>query len=379
MKHVVQGRDRRADAQPACRERDDHGDQPAEQHFAGEREQQHLHADQHEQHGVEDLVDEFPEHVDVLARGVRHRHRAAAVADHDAGDDHRERTRDVQVRGQRVPADPGGQRRQHLHLVLVDRFEQAVGRVAEQPAEGEAAAGFAQQQQPAFTGRRRAALHDGRHQREQHHADAVVEQRLAADDDLQVARRVGRFHDRDHRHRIGRRNQRAKEQAVRQWQCQARQGQRVPHAGTDDQRRSDRPDHGQAGDLPPMAAQLRQLHMHRPREQQQRQHALQQHLAEVDRAHERLRHRARRVGEAGRVQPADRERHDERDRHHAHGGRQPDEAMVEVREQGGGRETDGDDVQHAGRHPTCADAVMGRSRGTCVLVGCGRHCYGAPP
>jgi len=89
------------------------GEQPGEQrHRDGQarggqlvdrvRHEQHLHADQHEQHRVQYLVDQLPEHVQIAARGVRYRQRAAVVADDQARADHRQRTGHMQSAGQGV-------------------------------------------------------------------------------------------------------------------------------------------------------------------------------------------------------------------------------------------------------------------------------------
>ena len=78
-----------------------------------------IHADEHKQHRVEHLVEQFPEHVHVLARGIGHRQGAAAVADHQAGNHHRQRARNMQMAGQGVPSHHCREREQDLDLILV--------------------------------------------------------------------------------------------------------------------------------------------------------------------------------------------------------------------------------------------------------------------
>ncbi len=177
--------------------------------MAGKADEQQLQADEHEQHGVEDLVDQFPEHVHVTARGVGHGQRAAVVAHDQPGHHHGQRAREMQARGQRVATHDGGQGEQHLHLVVVDTAHQPERDGPEQQAQQQATARFMQQQFTGLSGTgRHAAGEHAQQQREDHHAHAIVEQRFPGDHQLQLARRFGGLQDAHDRDRIGGRNER---------------------------------------------------------------------------------------------------------------------------------------------------------------------------
>ena len=67
------------------------------------------------------------------------------VANHEAADHHGQRARHVQVAGKRVAAHGGGQRKQHLDLILVDAAQQSKRHIAQHQTECDAAARFTQQ------------------------------------------------------------------------------------------------------------------------------------------------------------------------------------------------------------------------------------------
>ena len=87
--------------------------------------------------------------------------------------------------------------------------------------------------------------------------------------------------------------------------------------------------------------------MQRAGKQQQRQHALHEHVGEIDRAQQRLFVLAQAVRHAQRVQPDERQREDQRGHHHADRRRQADEAMVQVGQQRGDDQAGGGNVEHS--------------------------------
>jgi hypothetical protein len=95
-----------------------------------------------------------------------------------------------------------------------------------------------------------------------------------------------------------------------------------------------------------LCLELGQVHVQGGREQQQRQHALQQYFAEVDGAQERIGAGAKVMKQPDRIEPDQAQRNQECDRHHADGGRQADPALVQVGQQGGDGEADRGYVEH---------------------------------
>ena len=139
------------------RQRDDNGCQTAPQQRARDVNQQHLHTEQHKQHGVKNFIDQLPEHVHVTHGGVRHRFFARPVACHQPDDHHGQRPRHMQMAGQGVTAQHGSQGEQDLNLVLVNAFEQPVGDVSQHPTKDDTATRLPNQQRNTFASRRHHA------------------------------------------------------------------------------------------------------------------------------------------------------------------------------------------------------------------------------
>lgn len=98
------------------------------------------------------------------------------------------------ARNGRTARSPSCPADQPPFLVTVDALQYEIGRIAESPSEHDPAAAFFEQQHGAVCRSRGPAAGDHRqYQREQHHADTVIEQRFAGDDDLQTLRRAGDF------------------------------------------------------------------------------------------------------------------------------------------------------------------------------------------
>ena len=284
----------------------------------------------------------------MVAGGVAHRQPAAVVADQQPGDHHRQRPGHMQLLGQFIAAEHAGQGDQHLDLVVVHRAQQQEHRRAQRGTQQQSAARLQRQQvQRVVHGRGFLPDHDAQQQGEHHHADAVVEQRFARDHQADVVRRTGRLEDADHRDRIGRRDQRTEHQAVAQRQRQAHQRQGPVQGKADDQGRQQRAEHREDAHLPAIAAQQAHVDMQGAGEQQHRQHALHQHIGEVDRLQEAFLVVVQRT-EAETVRAEQEQRQQHRDYHHADGGRQADETDVDPRRQRGDHEAGDGDIEHAG-------------------------------
>ncbi|MNV40888.1 hypothetical protein D3C71_1325070 [compost metagenome] len=193
------------------------------------------------------------------------------------------------MRRQGVTAHHGGQGQHHLDLVLVDGFEQPHRDPPQHEAQHDATARLLRQQRRALCRRGQAATGEhAQQQREQHHTHAIVEQRFAGDHQLQRLGSPGGLENAHHGNRIRGGYQRTKQQAIQQRHWHAHPGQYPPHPQPDD-------DSGQccAHQCQPchriaVFAQRRQVHMQGARKQQERQHALHQHLGKIERAQKRL-------------------------------------------------------------------------------------------
>ena len=292
-------------------------------------EHQQLQADQHEQHGVEHLVQQLPEGVQVLARLRGHAQPAPAVADEQPHDDHGQRARQVQQPRQGEAAGDQRQRDQHLDLVAVDAAQRQVAQPAQDQPQRRAAQGLLHEEQPQLAG---VQLHGARRQprqgREHHHREPVVEQRLAGDQGAQPGADAAAAQDGQHRHRVGGRHDRSEHQAPGEPQRQPQQpGARVRRQRH--QRRGD--DHAQRREQPhlqPAVQEVAQVDVQGAGEQQEAEHAAQQGLLQGGGRHQL----ARSLGDrqhARRPQDQHDDRDRQRDQHHPDGRRQADQPLVE--------------------------------------------------
>jgi hypothetical protein len=184
--------------------------------------------------------------------------------------------------------------------------------------------------------RKRLARH-GRRQQDgkDHHPDPVIEQAFAGNRRLQRRRHARGFqhpHDRD---RVSRADQGPEHQAPDQRHRQAHRRRQAPEPDPDQERRGHHPDRRQDQDLPASLAKVVDVDVHRPREQQERQHPVHQGLVEVDSLQE-ARHGAGQV--TCRGQEIDRQDDQGRHRPHhgqGHGARQFEPAQIDPGEAGG--------------------------------------------
>jgi TnpA family transposase len=167
--------------------RRDH-DQHGEKIGAFQLDRGDLQPNQQEEQRVQCLLDQAPEGREMQARPFAHRLRHAVIADDDAGDDHGDRSGHTEHAREAVSAGGQCQRNDQLDIIVVDPAQQLEGEIAEAQPEQSAAHRFKQKKQQHLGGaqrHRRDAGRDRQHQREQHNADAVIEQALAGDRRLQ--------------------------------------------------------------------------------------------------------------------------------------------------------------------------------------------------
>jgi hypothetical protein len=183
-----------------------------------------------------------------------------------------------------------GQRDQHLRDEVGDATNQEEGDAADDGAEDDAAAGL-QREEPRGLAERHLLLPGGRGEddREDDHADAVVEQALRRDRRLDRRRQPGVLEDRDDGDRIGRRDQRAEHQAPDQRHVVADDQQQPLQPQPDKGGREQRAERGQRQDRPAALAHVAPVDVEGAGEQQERQHAVEQRRLEVEAVDEILR------------------------------------------------------------------------------------------
>ncbi len=175
--HIGQG-----DADEAGGEAERHRDDQQDPVLPGEVQQHQRQADQQEQQGVEELIDQLPEVIQVVAALLGEAGLAGPVAYHDAGDHHGQGAGDADHVGKGEARGRDAQRQQQLQGAVVGGADHHVGNEAQHGAEQDAAQGFMQEQAGhAAEGGLDAAKGHGEDGGEDHQADPVVEQGLSLD------------------------------------------------------------------------------------------------------------------------------------------------------------------------------------------------------
>jgi hypothetical protein len=189
----------------------------------------------------------------------------------------------VKALGERVAPGHDGQRDQDLDLVLIDALEHPVGDPPDDQAEEEPAQCLLEKQHRGPTHRDLAfAAGHADEQEEDDEPDTVVEERLAGDLGLQRIRDPGTLQDRQHRNRVGGRDQRAEDQAGQERQPDAERVEHQPRGASDQRRREQDAHSRQQRDDPPLRGEVVQVDVERPREQQRTEHAVQQRPTEIE-------------------------------------------------------------------------------------------------
>jgi len=240
----------------------------------------------------------------------------------------------VQVRGDGGAAEHQRQGQHHRGLMFIHLAQQVEHAVAQRDAQQDATDRLlGEQQAEAAQGRHLPETQHPQQDAEQHHRGAVIEQRLADDGGLQRLGRAAALEDAHGRDRIGRRNQRAEQQAVDEIDMPAEQledEERQPghHEGRDQHATG-----GQYPDGPFVAAQVVEVDMQGTGEQQGWQEPGHQHRGEIDAPHDFLH-----LGFENRIAQRRETQGDQREnqgrQHHADGRRQAQEAVIDVGEEG---------------------------------------------
>ena len=168
-----------------------------------------------------------------------------------------------------------------------------------------------------------------------HHADAVVEERLARDLHLEAAGNRCLLQDGEHRDRVGRRDQRPEQQAREEGQADSEGIEREPGARADEERGECDAEGGQECDDPLLLQQIVEVYVQRAREEQKGEHSFEQRGSELD---FRVPARPLEADQSERAESDHDEREGEGDDEHPDRGGQADHPVVQVAEEGGQRD-----------------------------------------
>ena len=180
------------DAEVAGEESECDGDGAGEEVGEFEVGDEDLQANEDEEEGVENAVDEMPEGVEVLACVFGHGAGAALVADEDAGGDDGDGGGDVEEFADGVDAHGEGEGEEDFDLVFIDAAKEAVDEPSGGEPEGDAAAGFAEEEDRDMAGGGGSgAGGDFEEGDEEDDGDAIVEEGFAGHDYLDAPGGVG--------------------------------------------------------------------------------------------------------------------------------------------------------------------------------------------
>ncbi len=273
-------------ADEACGEAERHRDDQQDPVLPGQIQQHQRQTDQQEQQGVEELVHQLPEVIQVMAALFGEAAVTGPVADHDAGHHHGQGAGDADhVReGETGGRDAEGQ--QQLQRAVIGGADHHVSDETQHGTEQDAAEGLMQEQAGnAAEGGLDAAKRHGKHGGEDDEANTVVEQRLPLDLDGDLGWCLHLLDDGQHGDGVGGGDQGTEQHAVDQRHVPTQQLGDEPEAIADEEGGEQGRQYGQNGDFPLLAAQGFQVDPETTGEQQEAQDPLQQEILEVDALH----------------------------------------------------------------------------------------------
>ncbi len=274
------------DADEAGGEAERHRDDQQYPVMPGEFQQYQRQTDQQEQQGVEELIHQLPEVIQVVAALLGEAHVPGPVADHDAGHHHGQSAGDADHVGEGEAGGRDAEGEQQLQRAVVGGADHHVSDDAQHDAEQDAAEGLMQEQAcHTAEGGLDAAEGDGKHGSENNEADTVVEQRLPFDLDGDLGWRLHFLDDGQYGDGVGGGDERPEQHAVDQRQLPAQQLGDEPEAVADDEGGEQGGNNGQNGDLPLLATQRLEVDAKTTGKQQEAQDPLQQEILEVDALH----------------------------------------------------------------------------------------------
>lgn len=197
----------------------------------------------------------------------------------------------MQRAGQGVAAQHPRQGDEHLDRVVVDAAQQQKHEQAERQPEQRPADRLLGEQQCHAAGTLAvvAGADQSQYDGEHHHPDAVVEQRLAGYQGLDVLAHAEPLEDPQHRDGIGRRDQRPEQQRVQKRQLEPDQTQHEEDQHRHQERRQHHPGSGQDQDRPLLFAESAEVDVQRAGKQQKAEHPLEHECIEVEARQETLR------------------------------------------------------------------------------------------
>ncbi|MNF89950.1 hypothetical protein D3C84_724990 [compost metagenome] len=254
----------------------------------------------------------------------------------------------MQLRRHGRAADHQCQGQHDFDLMLLDALDHQIHQVANQPTKQHTANCFVcKQQGRGAYGRGFTELRDTQQHGEHHYRGAIVEQRFADNRGFQRFGRVGGPQHAEYRDGVGRGNQRAEQQAIKEAHVPAEQGKNVIGEAADHRGGNQHAEGRQQTDGPAMAAQVIQVDVQGAGKQQEGQHPVHQQVAEVDLA-DQLLHTFFETGVADETQALQQQGKHQRGDHDADGRGQADEAEIHVGEQGSEADKRSDKFKHPG-------------------------------
>jgi hypothetical protein len=235
--------------------------------------------------------------------------------------------------GQHAAAHDRSQGQHDFNLVVVYALQHLECDITQGKAERDPANGLLQEKDRHVGGG--DLVSSGCQGKEDHEDDnsyPVIEESLADDFSFQAFRRSGSFNNAEDGDRVRGRNQGAEQQAGEKAYMDSQKVKEEPRQSAHYEGRGDNRCRGEQEDVPFLPGQVLQVDLQRPGEQHETEHAVQERLVEVDTAYQ-----------ASRLVPADADphavQHDESQGdeqgydHHADGGRQAEDAVVDESEQ----------------------------------------------
>ena len=157
------------------------------------------------------------------------------------------------------------------------------------------------------------------------------EETLAHNRGFQGLGRVGRTQHTEHGDRVGRGNQRTKQQAIQEADVPAEQLENVISEAADDRGRDQYAEGGQQANGPAITAHVIEVNVQGAGKQQERQHPVHQQIAEIDLA-DQLLHTVFETRKPEKTQTLQQQRKHKGGDHDANRWRQADKTVIHIRE-----------------------------------------------
>ncbi len=285
---LLEQEDGEAHGAEAAEENHGDGDCSGEQVVFSDGEEEDFEADEDEEEGIEDFIEELPEGIEVFDGFCLHGEGAAGVSDEEAGDDHGEWAAGVEDLGELVAPGDEGEGDEDFELVVVYLLEHPEGKATDGEAEEDSACGLDEEEftdeactQFAFAGG------DGEDGEEDDDADAIIEKGFAGDFRLKRFRGTGFFEKAKDGYGIGGRDEGAEEEAGDEADIErgGEPAKEVVGEGADHEGRDADTDGGECENDAALLSEPGEIDMEGSGKEKVAEHYIQQHGFEIDGAY----------------------------------------------------------------------------------------------